>query len=305
MTKHVYDMIIVGGGPAGYSAALYGARANMDLLLIEKMYPGGQMTQTHQIDNYPGFADGIDGFSLAMQMQKQAEKFGAKTKFDEVINLNLKDDIKEVQTSNETYYAKTVVLAMGASPRTLGIKQEAELIGKGVAYCAACDGAFFRGKDVVVVGGGNTAVADALLLARLAKQVTLVHRKDQLRAEKILQQQLMDAQNIQIYWNHEVKDILHDDKVNGIVLQNNVTHEQTTLPADGIFVSIGRVPATSFLSDIALDAQGYIIANEDTKTSLDGVYAIGDIRTKPLRQVVGAVSDGAVAIHEAQQYLGK
>ena len=303
MKQHVYDMIIVGGGPAGYSAALYAARANMDVLLIEKMYPGGQMTQTHQIDNYPGFVDGIDGFTLAMKMQQQAERFGAKTLFEEVLRMNLTSSIKEIHTTNQTLYAKTVVLAMGASPRTLSLKEEASLIGKGVAYCAACDGAFFKGKDVVVVGGGNTAVADALLLSHIANSVALIHRRDQLKAEKILQNQLLKSENIKIYWNHTVKEIQYDDKVQGVIIEDVQTHKQQQINTQGIFVSIGRIPATSILQGIDLDAQGYIIASEDTQTNIPGVYAVGDIRTKPLRQVVGAVSDGAIAIHQAQIYL--
>ncbi len=302
--NHVYDMIIIGGGPAGYTAALYGARAGLDTLVLERLSAGGQMALTHLIDNYPGFEDGIDGFSLADKMKKQAERFGAKSKTAEVVRLDLTAEPKQIKTASETFFCKTVVLATGANPRELGVEKESELVGRGVAYCAACDGMFYRGKTVVVVGGGNTAAADALLLSRIAEKVILVHRRDTLRATKIYHEPLMQAQNVEFRWNSTVKELLHEAKITGVRLSDVNSGEESTVACDGLFVSIGRKPATEFLDgQIALDENGYVVAGEDTKTNIPGVYAVGDIRTKELRQIVTAVADGAVAVHEAEKYL--
>ncbi len=303
-TKHVYDMIIVGGGPAGYTAALYAARAGMDTMILEKLSAGGQMAQTHQIDNYPGFEDGIDGFTLAEKMQRQAERFGAKTEYAEVNKMELAAVPKKIETSEGIFYAKTVVLATGANPRKLGIGEEEALTGRGVAYCAACDGMFYKGKTVVVVGGGNSAAADALLLSRIVKKVIIVHRRDTLRATKIYHEPLMNAENVEFYWNSTVKEFLHGDKITGIRLKNVSTGEETVVDCDGVFISVGRQPATELVKDqLELDKGGYIIAGETTQTSIPGVYAIGDVRTKQLRQIVTAVNDGAVAVHMAEEFL--
>ena len=199
--NHVFDMVIIGGGPAGYTAALYAARAGFDTLVLERLSAGGQMALTHQIDNYPGFEDGIDGFSLADKMKKQAERFGAKSKTAEVVRLDLTAEPKLIETASGTFLSRTVVLATGANPRELGVEKESELVGRGIAYCAACDGMFYRGKTVVVVGGGNTAAADALLLSRIAEKVILVHRRDTLRATKIYHEPLMQAENVEFRWN--------------------------------------------------------------------------------------------------------
>lgn len=302
--NHVYDIIIIGGGPGGYTAALYAARAGFDTLVLERFSAGGQMALTHQIDNYPGFEEGIDGFSLADKMKKQAERFGTKSKTAEVIRVNLTTDPKQIETANGIFLSKTVVLATGANPRELGVEKEAELVGRGIAYCAACDGMFYRGKTVVVVGGGNTAVADALLLSRIAKKVILVHRRDTLRATKIYHEPLMKAENVEFRWNSTVKELLHDTKITGVRLTDVNTGEESTIACDGVFVSVGRKPATAFLGDqIKLDGNGYVLAGEDTKTNIPGVYAVGDMRTKELRQVVTAVADGAVAVHAAEEYL--
>ena len=253
--NHVYDMIIVGGGPGGYTSALYAARAGFDTIVLEKLSAGGQMSLTWQIDNYPGFENGIDGFSLAEKMQKQAEKFGAKSEYAEVYNMDLTGKLKRVETSSGIYIGKTVVIATGANPRELGLAKEKELIGHGVAYCASCDGMFYKDKIVVVVGGGNSAVSDAVLLSRIAKKVIIVHRRDTLRATKIYHDQLM---------------------------------------------------TTDFLDNqIELDNKGYIVAGENTETSIPGVYAVGDVRTKLLRQIVTAVADGAMAVHMAEEYVEK
>ena len=301
---HVYDMIIIGGGPAGYTAALYAARAGFDTLVLERFAAGGQMALTHLIDNYPGFEEGIDGFALADKMKKQAEHFGAKSKTAEVVHLDLTAEPKRIETASGTFFGKTVVLATGANPRELGVEKEAELVGRGVAYCASCDGMFYRGKTVVVVGGGNTAAADALLLSRIAEKVILVHRRDTLRATKIYHEPLMQTKNVEFRWNSTVKELLHEAKITGVRLLDVNTGEESTIACDGVFVSVGRRPATEFLGgQVALDGNGYVVDGEDTKTNIPGVYAVGDMRTKELRQIVTAVADGAVAVHEAEKYL--
>ena len=304
MNNHVYDMIIVGGGPGGYTAAFYAARAGLDTVVLEKLSAGGQMALTHQIDNYPGFEDGIDGFYLAEKMQKQAERFGAKSEYAEVIRMDLKASPKVIETSEGIFCGKTVVLATGANPRELGIDHETELVGRGIAYCAACDGMFYRGKTVVVVGGGNSAAADALLLSRIAKKVIIVHRRDNLRATKIYHEPLMNAENVEFRWNSTVSELLYGDRLTGVRLKDVHTGEETELVADGVFVSVGRKPATELLADqIELDKGGYIAAGETTETNIPGVYAVGDVRTKLLRQVVTAVADGAMAVHMAEEYI--
>ena len=306
MNAHVYDMVIIGGGPGGYSAALYAARAGMDVVVLEKLSAGGQMALTHQIDNYPGFPEGIDGFSLAEKMQAQAERFGAKTEYAEVFRLDLKSQPKQIETSEGTFFARTLVLATGAGPKLLDLPGEKELTGRGVAYCAACDGMFYKGKTVVVVGGGNSAAADALLLSRIAKKVILVHRRDTLRATKIYHQPLLQAENVEFRWNSQVTGLLQDQKLTGLQIRNNLTGEESTLSCDGVFISVGRSPATALVQDqLQLDEGGYILAGETTETSIPGVYAVGDVRTKPLRQIVTAVSDGATAVHMAEQFLAE
>ena len=304
--QRIYDMIIVGGGPGGCTAALYAARAGLDVLLLEKLSAGGQLALTHQIDNYPGFVEGIDGFTLAANMLRQAERFGARTEYAQVNSLELAADPKAIHTSEGTFYARTVVISTGAGPRELGLAEEKSLFGRGVAYCAACDGMFYRGKTVVVVGGGNTAAADALLLSRVAKKVIVVHRRDTLRATKIYHKPLLEAENVEFYWNSAVKEIRHGQKVTGVVLENLLTGEKTELDCDGVFISDGRKPATELVAgQLALDAGGYIEAGESTQTSLPGVYAVGDVRTKALRQVVTAVADGAMAVHMAEEFLAQ
>ena len=302
--ERIYDMIIIGGGPGGYTAALYAARAGMDTLVLEKLSAGGQMALTQQIDNYPGFEDGIDGFELAEKMQQQAERFGAQTEYAEVTRMDLKAEPKVVETSEGIFYGRTVVLATGAGPRELGLPNEKNLVGRGVAYCASCDGMFYRDKTVVVVGGGNSAAADALLLSRVAKKVIIVHRRDTLRATRVYHGPLMAAENVEFRWNSAVTELLHDQKIYGVVVQDLLTGEKSTIPCDGVFVSIGRKPASGLVADqLKLDQGGYIPADESTRTEIPGVFAVGDIRAKALRQVVTAVADGAVAVHYAQEYL--
>ena len=302
----IYDMIIVGGGPGGYTAALYAARAGLDVLLIERLSAGGQMNLTGQIDNYPGFPDGVDGFQLSYNMQQQAERFGAKTKYAEVLRLELEGKVKSVQTNEGSYRAKTVVISTGANPRQLGVERENEMIGRGIGYCAHCDGGFYRGKTVAVVGGGNSAAAEALYLSRIAKEVILVHRRDSLRATQIYHKPLMDAPNIRFVWNSEVAALLGEEILEGVKVRNLQSGEARVLEVQGLFVSIGRKPATDLVKEqLTLDEAGYIMAGEDTKTNIPGVYAVGDVRTKELRQIVTAVADGAMAAHVAESFLAE
>lgn len=304
--KYIYDMIIIGGGPGGYTAALYAARAGLDVIVLEKLSAGGQMALTSQIDNYPGFEDGIDGFTLGEKMQAGAEKFGAKTEYAEVFSVDLKSIPKVVETSEGTFYGHTVVLATGASPRELGVSGEKELIGRGVHYCAACDGMFYKGKTVVIVGGGNTAAADAFVLSRIAKKIILVHRRDTLRATKVYHDPLMRAENVDFRWNSTVSEFISDGKVTGVKIKDVNTGEESVVECDGVFISVGRKPATELVKDqLELDSGGYVIADESTKTNIPGVYAVGDVRIKKVRQIVTAVADGAVAAHEAEEYLAE
>lgn len=304
MKATVYDMIVIGGGPGGYTAALYAARAGLNVVVLEKLSAGGQMAQSHWIDNYPGFVEGIDGFTLAEQMQQQAERFGAKTEYAEVYRVDLKAEPKKVESSEGTLLGRTVVLATGAGPRELGVPKEKELMGRGVAYCAACDGMFFKGKTVAVVGGGNSAVADALLLSRVAEKVILIHRRDTLRATKVYHEALEKAGNVEFRWNSVVTQLLHGEKLTGLRLRDVNTGEETEISCDGVFVSVGRKPATELVQgQLELDQGGYVVAGETTATSIPGVYAVGDVRTKLLRQVVTAVADGAMAVHMAESFL--
>ena len=304
VTKHIYDMIVVGGGPGGDTAALSAARAGLDTVILEKLSAGGQMALTEQIDNYPGFEDGIDGFSLGEKMKRGTERFGVETKLAEVLSLDLSGTVKKAETSEGPLFARIIVLATGAGPRELGIEGEQELIGKGVNYCAACDGMFYKNKTVVIAGGGNTAAADALILSRICKKVIVVHRRDTLRATKIYHEPLMKAENVEFRWDSEIIELLHDEKVIGIRLRNVKTGEETTLACDGVFVSIGRKPSSELVKDqVEVDPAGYIIADESTRTNIPGVFAVGDVRTKALRQVVTAVADGATAVHYAEEYL--
>ena len=299
-------MLIIGGGPGGYTAALYAARAGLSVLLLERLSAGGQMAQTTQVDNYPGFPEGVDGFLLAEKMQQQAEAFGAKTELAEVYQLKLDAPIKEAETSEGTFQAKTLVIATGANPRLLDVPGEQKYSGRGVHYCAACDGMFYKGKTVVVVGGGNTAAADALTLSRIAKKVIVVHRRDTLRATKVYHASLLQAPNIEFRWNSTVSELLHSGKLTGVKLRDLRTGEESELSCDGLFVSIGRAPATKLVEGLLeLDEGGYIVAGEDTRASIPGVYAVGDIRTKALRQIVTAVADGAMAAHSAEAYLAQ
>lgn len=304
--REVFDAIVIGGGPGGYTAALYAARAGFSVLVLEKLAPGGQMATTDMIDNYPGFPEGVAGFELADKMKKSAERFGVKTKLAEVVNVRLAGEVKEIETKKETLYARTVVLATGAYPRELGLPAESELRGRGISYCATCDGMFFRGKTVCVAGGGNTAVADALYLSRLCEKVYLIHRRDTLRASKVYESALENAENVEFVWNANVTGLTYSDQLQGVTVTDKVTGEERALPCVGLFVAIGRVPETQlFAGQVDMDEAGYILADETTRTNLPGVYAVGDLRQKPLRQVVTAAADGAVAAHFMEEYLSQ
>ncbi len=300
----IYDTVILGGGPAGYTAALYAARAGLDTLLLEKFSAGGQMTQTMQIDNYPGIPNGIDGFSLGDLMKQGADRFGAQTKQTEVLSVELRGTPKRISTDAGEFLAKTVILATGADHKHLGIAHEEELIGRGVGYCATCDGMLYRGKTVAVVGGGNSAVMDALHLSRICNKVYLIHRRDTLRAEHVYMESLEQAKNLEFVWNSQVEELLFEKKLTGVRLKNRKSGEESELLLDGLFISIGRYPGSAlFAGQVGINEFGYVIADESTKTDTVGVFAAGDLREKPFRQIVTAAADGAVAAYMAQRYL--
>ena len=303
MDKKV-DVLIIGGGPGGYSAALYCARAGLKTLVLEKLSAGGQMALTSQIDNYPGFEEGIDGFELGEKMQANAERFGAVTELAEVYSLDLEGEIKVAHTSEGDFEAKAIILATGANPRELGVPKEESYVGRGINYCAACDGMFYKDKVVAVVGGGNTAVADTLILSRIAKKVYIIHRRDTLRATKVYHKQLEAMENVEFVWDSTVTDLIVGDKVQGLNIKNLKTGEESQLEVDGVFVSIGRKPNVELVDGkVELDKAGYIVADESCRTNIPGVFAVGDVRTKALRQVVTAAADGATCSHYVEEYL--
>ena len=306
MENNSYDVIIIGGGPGGYAAALYAARANLSTMVLEKFSPGGQMATTDIVENYPGFVDGINGFELGMQMKQGAERFGVKSKMKEVKSVNLVSNPKIVQTAKDTFEAKTVILATGAFPRELGLPNEGDLRGRGVSYCATCDGLFYKGKTVVIVGGGNTAVADAIFLAKICEKVYLVHRRDELRASKTYMEALEKTENIEFVWSCEVVEIMAEQFVTGVKVKSRKDDTVTEIACDGVFVAIGNIPNTELIKgQVELDEAGYVLADETTRTNIPGVFAVGDMRQKPLRQIVTAVADGAVASKFAEEYIDR
>ena len=300
----LFDTAIIGGGPGGYTAALYAARAGLKTLVIEKLSVGGQITETLKIDNYPGIPEGIDGYSLGENMKAGAEKYGAETQLSEVTALDLSAEPKRILTDGGEVLAKTVILATGAVHRHLGIAREEELVGRGVGYCATCDGMFYRGRTVAVIGGGNSAVADALYLSGICERVYLVHRRDRLRAERIYEEALLKANNVELVWNSELTALLGEEKVDGVRLKNRLDGTERELSVAGVFISIGRAPETALVKEqLPLDEHGYIVADETTEPNIPGVYAVGDVRPKPLRQIITAAADGAVAATRAAEYL--
>ncbi len=290
------DLAIIGGGPAGLTAGLYAVRGGANVCLYEEMFTGGQIVKTHRIDNYPGISDGPDGYALAARFEEHASAFGLKIEYGTVSDLVLTEDPKRFTFNGETVEAKTVILATGASPRTLGIPGEKELTGHGVSYCATCDGAFYKNRTATVIGGGDTAISDALYLAKLCKQVYVVHRRDALRACAILADAALKTENITFVWNSVPEAFLGEKKLSGVRLKNRVTGEVTDLETDGVFVAVGVEPRTDLLNgQVALADNGSILTDEHMQTNLKGVFAAGDVRNTPLRQVVTACADGAIA----------
>lgn len=302
----MYDVIIIGGGPAGFTAALYSARAKRNTLLIEKRFSGGQMATTSMMENYPGFEEPISGPDLAFRMENHARKFGAATKNEDVIDLTLDTAVKTIKTQNNIYQSKAVILCMGALPKELGLDNEKRFKANGISYCATCDGAFYQDRVVAVIGGGDTAVEDALYLSRFCKKVYLVHRRDSLRAAKVLQDNLFNRKNVEFTWNSTVEDIKGKFDVEGVKVINIKTNETTDIAVDGVFVAVGNKPNTELVkSKVELNQAGYVITDDSMQTNIFGIYAAGDIREKPLRQVITAASDGAIAAFMADRYINE
>lgn len=300
----IYDVIILGSGPAGLSAAIYAQRAKLNTLVVEaKPLSGGQILDTYEVDNYPGMK-GISGFELGMKFREHADALGVAFYTAQVQEVRNAGEWKEVVTDQDTLQAKSVILAMGANHRKLGVPGEEDLSGMGVSYCATCDGAFFKGKTVAVVGGGDVALEDALFLARGCERVYLIHRRDELRGAKILQEQVQQTENIRMIWNSVVKEIQGEGKVEKIIVHNNIEETDSQLEVQGVFIAVGIQPNSETVKDVVeLDEQGYVKALEDTVTSQPGIFAAGDIRTKQLRQVITATADGANAVTSVERYL--
>ena len=302
--ENIYDLAILGAGPAGICAAIYATRAKLNTIWLDKKFvQGGQIVDTYEVDNYPGLP-GITGLDLGEAMAGHVAKLGMKPQRETVRSIEAEQGIKVIRTKKNEYRARAVIIACGATHRHLGIPGEEELSGRGVSYCATCDAAFFQDRTVVVVGGGNVAVEDAILLSRTCKKVYLVHRRDELRAEKILQESFFACKNVEIIWDSIPLSIEGTDKVEALKIQNKKTQEESFIETDGVFIAVGIVPGTEKFKDLVkLDEAGYIVAGEDGITSEPGIFAAGDIRTKNLRQVVTAVADGANAVASAQRYL--
>ncbi len=301
--ENVYDLLIVGAGPAGMTAAIYAKRAKLNTLMFEKSFPGGQVVNTYEVDNYPGLPN-ISGYELVDKMRSHAENLGIEIKTEEINAIDIHEPVKVIKTDKNEYKTKTLIIATGAKWKKLGVKGEKELTGLGVSYCATCDGAFYNGKTVAVIGGGDVAVEDAIFLSNLCKKVYLLHRRDELRAVKILQDKLFELENIEILWNTQVKEVIGENKVEKITVINTSTKDEYELEIDGLFVGIGTEPNINFFEDILdKDAQGYIITDVNCETNVKGIYAAGDVANKPLRQIVTAVSDGAVAVYSAERYI--
>jgi thioredoxin reductase (NADPH) len=304
MSEEVYDVVIIGGGPAGLTAAIYNGRALLKTLVIEKMMIGGQATITHQIDNYPGFPDGVSGPELMELFEKQAKRFGAEFKSTTVKQISTEGNIKILDTDSGTIRTKTVVIATGAQPRRLGIPGEEKLIGKGVSYCATCDGAFFRDAEVAVIGGGDSAVKEAIFLTKFASKVYIIHRRDELRAEKITAKQAFENEKIEFIWDTVAEEVIGDFAVKSLKLKNVKDGSTSELPIEGAFIYVGMIPNTDFLKGfLELDDKSYIIAGHNTHTKVQGVFAAGDVRQKIARQVATAVGDGAAAAMAAEECL--
>lgn len=300
----MFDVIIIGGGPAGFTTALYTARAGLNTMILEKASFGGQMATTTDMENYPGFEEPVNGSQLAEKMAKQVLKFNAKVLREEAVDINLDGDVKTVKTNTETYLAKAIILCMGASPKELGLSRERELRGSGISYCATCDGNFFKNREVAVVGGGNTAAEDAIYLSRLCTQVHLIHRRDEMRATKVLSDLVLNNPKVIPHWNSVVEKILGEYKVKGLKIRNTLSGKIEDISANGVFIAIGYSPETKLVQGkVELNQDGYIKTDENMQTNIPGVFAAGDIREKTLRQVVTATSDGAAAAQSAEKYI--
>jgi len=300
----MHDVLIIGGGMAGLTAGIYARRAGLDVLLFEKMFIGGQIATTYSVENYPGFDEPITGHELAMKIEKHARKFGLEILYDEVIGLKLDGKIKKVITENKEYETKAIILAMGAQPKTLGLEKEDNFRGRGVSYCATCDGAFYRDKRVAVVGGGDTAAEDALFLAQYVNKVHLIHRRNELRSYKLLQRKVLENKKIEIHWDSVVNEIIGETEVTGVRISNIQSGDSNVIEVDGVFVAIGIQPNSSIVTDsIVTDEAGFVVADECMRTNLPGVFVAGDLRKKPMWQIITAASDGAIATLAAQRYI--
>ncbi len=302
--KTKYDVIIIGAGPAGYTAGIYCSRARHDTLILSGILPGGQLVNTTEVENYPGFENGVMGPDLMIVMRKQTERMGTTIIDDEVIDVDFRHKPFKILTASEEYECRAVIIATGASPRKIGIVGEQTFGGRGVSYCATCDGPFFRNQELVVVGGGDSAIEEATFLTKFASKVHIVHRKDQLRASKVMQERAFSNQKIQFHWNSEVSDITGDQKVQNVILNDTKTGQKTTLPVGGIFVAIGHEPNTKiFANRVELDAQGYLVLKDHTKTSVEGVFGAGDVHDHRYRQAITAAGYGCMAAIDVDKYL--
>ena len=300
----MYEVLVIGAGPAGMTAAIYAARAGYKTAILEHGVPGGQAATTDMIENYPGFPEGISGPELMMKFFEQTQTFGVEMIYEQVQTMDVTGDIKKVITDKQTIDAKAVVIASGAKPRTLGVANEGRLRGRGVSYCATCDGFFFRDQPVAVVGGGDTAVEEAMYLTKMCSSVTLIHRRDELRANKLAQSRAFANEKLTIIYDTVVDDIVGEDKVTQLKLRNKKTDETSTLDVNGVFIFVGYLPNASFLpAELEVNEQGYIITDEEMATNVPGVFAVGDVRQKKLRQVTTAVGDGGAVMHGIEEYF--
>lgn len=302
----MYDVVIIGGGPAGMTAGIYAARAGHKTAILETGAPGGQASTTDTIENYPGFPGGISGPELMMKFYEQAESFGVEMVFQHVTSIETDGDIKKVIAGDTIYETRAIIIASGARPKVLGVNGEAKFRGKGVSYCATCDGFFFKDKEVAVVGGGDTAVEEALYLSKICSKVTVIHRRDQLRATRIVQDRAMKHEKIDFIWDSVVDEIIGNEKISELSLHNVKTQEKQSLKVDGVFIFVGYIPNTDYLpASIAMDERGYVLTNEQLQTNIPGIFAVGDVRQKHLRQVATAVGDGALIITALDNYLAE
>lgn len=301
-----WDVVIIGSGPAGLTAAQYAARADLKTVVLEQMSPGGQALLINELENYPGFPEAIDGFTFAEAMSKQAKKFGATVEYTGAASLRKEGNRFQIETTGgKTLTAKAVILTTGTAHRLLDVPGEQKLSGRGVSYCATCDGPFFKGKTIFVVGGGDTACTDAVYLAHLSDKVTVVHRKDRFRAQKAVADKVLNHPNIRVLFNTEIREIKGENKVESILLFNNKDEKTTEEVADAVFVFVGTVPHTEIVSDVEKDEAGYVVTNASMETSIPGLFCAGDVRSTPFRQVVVACSEGAIAAHAAAEYIEK